>query len=70
MEIEKEDERIWVMKRGFIGKEEFVIRIAKNEISSYIFEDIESELNKWAQLKISSLSKVTYFSEGDIVHFV
>jgi hypothetical protein len=47
-----------------------LIRISKNEISNYIFEDIENEVTLWHQLNIKSLSKINYFCEEEIIHFV
>ena len=38
---EKEDS-LWDEKRGQLSNEDFLIKVAKHEISSYIIEDIET----------------------------
>ena len=67
--LEKQD-AIWVCKRGVFEGRDYLIRISKYEISSYIFEDIDNELTLWAQLALKSQSKLSYFTEREIIHLV
>lgn len=58
------EESIWILKKGEIDKTDYIIRISKHEISSFIFEDMENEISLWNQLSIPALSKLSYFYEG------
>jgi hypothetical protein len=58
------EESIWIIKRGYLDNKEYLIRISKHEISSYIFEDIENEIQLWNQQNIPALSRISYFYEG------
>ena len=69
LELEKQD-AIWLCKKGSFEGREYIIRVSKYEISSYIFEDIENELTLWSQLAVKSQSKLSYFTENDIIHLV
>ena len=64
------EEAIWVSKKGKYEGQEYLIRISKHELSSYIFEDIENEITLWNELGLKSLSKLSYFCEGEIIHLV
>jgi hypothetical protein len=69
LQVDKADS-IWICKRGWRKGKEYLIRISKHEISSFIFEDIENEISLWNELNLKSLSKISYFCEGEIIHLV
>jgi len=37
---QEKEESIWILKKGSLDHKEYIVRISKHEISSYIFEDI------------------------------
>ena len=41
-DIKDKEDSIWTLKRGYIGNEDYIIKMAKYEISSYIAEDVET----------------------------
>lgn len=39
-DIKDKQDSIWTLKRGIIGNEDYIIKMAKFEISTYIVEDV------------------------------
>lgn len=60
-DIKDKDDSIWTLKRGLIGNEDYIIKMAKHEISTYIVEDVETEISKLADLKLKYLNQVKFF---------
>lgn len=67
---EREEESIWILKKGQIDGTDYIVRISKHEISNFIFEDMENEITLWNTLAVPALSRLSYFHEGEILHLV